>query len=228
METDATDDQRALLEVSSRFMEDVCPLRAVRDGAWKDADFAAAYRKQAAELGWFSMLVPEALGGGSVSGDGAARRRADRLPARARCCSRDRSSARTWSRTRSPRPGSESARATVLPALLSGEAPASWAVDAPGPRLDAGVEARRARRRGPRADRRQARRAGRRDLVVAAGDVRDARRSGAGARRRRRAGSHRDGARLARPQPPLRRGLASTTPASTPRRSSARPARPTT
>ena len=70
METDATEDQRALLEVSSRFIEDVCPLRAVRDGAWKDAAFAAAYRRQAAELGWFSMLVPESLGGGSVSGNG--------------------------------------------------------------------------------------------------------------------------------------------------------------
>jgi hypothetical protein len=50
VETDATDDQRALLEVSTRFMEDVCPLRAVRDGAWRDAAFAAAYRRQAAEL----------------------------------------------------------------------------------------------------------------------------------------------------------------------------------
>ncbi len=70
MEADATEDQRALLEVSSRFIEDVCPLRAVRDGAWKDAAFAAAYRRQAAELGWFSMLVPESLGGGSVSGNG--------------------------------------------------------------------------------------------------------------------------------------------------------------
>src|SRR6478735_1980223 len=70
VEADASEDQRALLEVSSRFIEDVCPLRAVRDGAWKDAAFAAAYRRQAAELGWFSMLVPESLGGGSVSGNG--------------------------------------------------------------------------------------------------------------------------------------------------------------
>ena len=41
-----------------------------------------SYRRQAAELGWYSMLVPEALGGGSVSGNGVARRGADRLPAR--------------------------------------------------------------------------------------------------------------------------------------------------
>ena len=32
--------------------------------------FAASYRRQAAELGWFSMLVPESLGGGSISGNG--------------------------------------------------------------------------------------------------------------------------------------------------------------
>ena len=81
MDTEVTDDQRALLEVSTRFMEDACPLRAVRDGAWKDDGFAATYRRQAAELGWFSMLVPESLGGGSVSGNGVARRRADRLRA---------------------------------------------------------------------------------------------------------------------------------------------------
>ena len=49
-----------------RFMQDVCPLRAVRDGAWRDDAFAAAYRRQAAELGWCSMLVPESLGGVSV------------------------------------------------------------------------------------------------------------------------------------------------------------------
>ena len=142
METDATDDQRALLEVSSRFMEDVCPLRAVRDGAWKDADFAAAYRKQAAELGWFSMLVPEALGGGSVSGDGAvdAALIAYRRGALLQPGSFVGTNVVAYAIAEA---GSESARATVLPALLSGEAPASWAVDAPGPRLDAGVEARR-------------------------------------------------------------------------------------
>ncbi len=141
METDVTDDQRALLEVSSRFMTDTCPLVAVREGAWRDVGFAAAYRRQAAELGWFSMLVPEALGGGNVSGYGV-------LDA----------ALVAYRRGRALQPGSfvgtnvvayaiaeegsEWARTTVLPALLSGEAPASWAVDAPGYRLDAGVDAR--------------------------------------------------------------------------------------
>src|SRR4051812_36502220 len=71
VDIDATGDQRELLDVSRRFIEDTCPLRSVRDGVWRDDAFAASYRRQAAELGWFSMLVPEELGGGSISGNGA-------------------------------------------------------------------------------------------------------------------------------------------------------------
>src|SRR6187402_2746316 len=70
VDTGATDEQQALLEVSTRFMEDACPLRAVRDGAWRDGAVRASYRRQAADLGWYSMLVPESLGGGSVSDNG--------------------------------------------------------------------------------------------------------------------------------------------------------------
>ena len=71
MDTGVTDDQRALLDVSTRFMEDACPLRAVRDGVVAETTASPRrYRRQAAELGWFSMLVPEALGGGSISGNG--------------------------------------------------------------------------------------------------------------------------------------------------------------
>ena len=42
----------------------------VRDNAYRDPDYAANYARRAAELGWFSMLVPEHLGGGSASGNG--------------------------------------------------------------------------------------------------------------------------------------------------------------
>lgn len=141
METDATDDQRELLAVSSRFMEDTCPLRAVRDGAWRDAAFAEAYRKQAAELGWFSMLVPEELGGGSVSGDGVldaaliAYRRGALLQPGSFVGTNVVADAIA-------RAGSAALQASVLPALIAGEVSASWAVDGLGKRLDAGVEAR--------------------------------------------------------------------------------------
>src|SRR4029079_8709947 len=128
VEADATEDQRALLEVSSRFIEDVCPLRAVRDGAWKDAAFAAAYRRQAAELGWFSMLVPESLGGGSVSGNGvldaaliASRRGAVLQPGSF--------VGTTVVAAVIASAGSDRLKSDVLPALVAGDASASWAFD---------------------------------------------------------------------------------------------------
>jgi len=141
LETDATDEQRAVLEVSSRFMEDVCPLRVVRDGGWKDAGFAASYRKQAAELGWFSMLVPEALGGGSLSDDAAldAALIAYRRGALLQPGSFVGTNVVAYAIAAA---GSEALQSTVLQQLINGEAPASWAVDGPGRSLDAGVEAR--------------------------------------------------------------------------------------
>ncbi len=143
MDTDATDDQRALLEVSTRFMQDACPLRAVRDGAWRDAGFMASYRRQAAELGWYSMLVPESLGGGSVSGNGAldaaliASRRGGLLQPGSFVGTNVVAHALA-------RVGTAHLRDAVLPALLSGEVSASWAVSSAGGggRLDGGVEAR--------------------------------------------------------------------------------------
>ena len=51
-------------------MDQLCPLTEVRASAYRDAEFALAYRRHASELGWFSMLVPEELGGGNVSGNG--------------------------------------------------------------------------------------------------------------------------------------------------------------
>jgi alkylation response protein AidB-like acyl-CoA dehydrogenase len=63
-------DQEVLLDASSRFMEQEYPLKAVRAHGYDDPTVAASYRRRAGELGWYSMLVPEALGGGSVSGNG--------------------------------------------------------------------------------------------------------------------------------------------------------------
>jgi alkylation response protein AidB-like acyl-CoA dehydrogenase len=138
LDTDATDDQRALLEVTTRFIEDTCPLRAVRDGAWRDDGFAAAYRRQAAELGWFSMLVPEAQGGGSVSGNGAldaaliAYRRGRVLQPGSFVGTNVVAAALAEA-------GSGAVREQVLPALISGEAGASWAA---GAQVDDRVTAR--------------------------------------------------------------------------------------
>ncbi|MEO5899619.1 MAG: acyl-CoA dehydrogenase family protein [Ilumatobacteraceae bacterium] len=142
MDTDVTDEQRALLEVSTRFMEDVCPLRAVRDGEWRDVGFMASYRQQAAELGWYSMLVPESLGGGTVSGNGVldaallAFRRGGLLQPGSFVGTNVVALALALA-------GSAEVRDAVLPRLLSGEAAASWAVASAGDggRMDGGVVA---------------------------------------------------------------------------------------
>ena len=129
VETDATDDQRALLDVSSRFMEDVCPLRAVRDGAWKDD----GVRRDLPPAGRRARLVLDARARGARRRQRLrqrrARRRADRLPARRPCCSPGSfvgtnvvAYALAHGRQR------RRCRPTVLPALLAGEASASWAV----------------------------------------------------------------------------------------------------
>jgi alkylation response protein AidB-like acyl-CoA dehydrogenase len=140
VDTGATDDQRALLEVSARFMDDVCPLRAVRDGAWRDDAFAATYRRQAAELGWFSMLVPEALGGGRVSDNGVldaaliAYARGGLLQPGSFVGTNVAALALATA-------GGHELQAAVLPSLVSGDVAASWAL-AGGGRLGGGVDAR--------------------------------------------------------------------------------------
>jgi alkylation response protein AidB-like acyl-CoA dehydrogenase len=141
VDTELTDEQQALLEVSTRFIDDACPLRAVRDGAWKDADFAASYRRQTAELGWYSMLVPESLGGGSISGNGVldaaliAYRRGGRLQPGSFVGTNVVAHALALA-------ASAEVRDRVLPDLVSGAASASWAVAGRGGGLlDAGVDA---------------------------------------------------------------------------------------
>jgi alkylation response protein AidB-like acyl-CoA dehydrogenase len=133
-----TDEQRALLDVSTRFMDDTCPLGVVRDGSWKDDAFATSYRKQAAELGWYSMLVPESFGGGCVSDNGVldaaliAYKRGGLLQPGSFVGTNV--VAYTLARA-----GGDELREKVLPSLLSGTTSASWAAAGVG---DGVVDAR--------------------------------------------------------------------------------------
>jgi len=125
MDPSASDDQTLIMETSGRLMDQLCPLTEVRAGAYRDADFALAYRRRASELGWFSMLVPEELGGGTVSGNGV-------LDATLIAFERG--------RRLQPAPfvstnvvgyalaqaGSPDQKVKVLPGLISGEASAAW------------------------------------------------------------------------------------------------------
>jgi alkylation response protein AidB-like acyl-CoA dehydrogenase len=65
-----TEDQEFFRETTERFLVELVPpdaLRALRDDP---AGFDPAYWRRGAELGWTSLLVDEAHGGGSISGDG--------------------------------------------------------------------------------------------------------------------------------------------------------------
>lgn len=141
MDTDVTDDQRALLDVSTQFMQQRCPLTTVRDPGLRDQAFADAYRRQAAELGWFSMLVPEALGGGNISGNGVldatliAYRRGGLLQPGSFIGTNVVACAVAAA-------GTPELQGQILGSLISGEAPASWAVASAADRgLTGGVTA---------------------------------------------------------------------------------------
>jgi alkylation response protein AidB-like acyl-CoA dehydrogenase len=70
VELQLTEDQSFLLDTTRRFLDASASMPAVRALEQDPAGFAAPWWRQGAELGWTSMLVPEALGGGSLSEHG--------------------------------------------------------------------------------------------------------------------------------------------------------------
>ncbi|OJZ76379.1 hypothetical protein BRW65_01680 [Mycobacterium paraffinicum] len=63
--------EQALLRDSTvGFIDEVCPLPRLREYATGATPMPPDYLRRAAELGWFSMLVPAEYGGGCVSDDG--------------------------------------------------------------------------------------------------------------------------------------------------------------
>ncbi len=70
MDLSLTDDQRFFQETTRRFLEQEAPLTVVRALADDPAGFDRGWWARGAELGWTSLLVPEADGGGSLGGEG--------------------------------------------------------------------------------------------------------------------------------------------------------------
>jgi alkylation response protein AidB-like acyl-CoA dehydrogenase len=65
-----SEEQQLLRTTTRKFLAAECPLRIVRDLEDDAAGFDPGYWRKGAELGWTSMLVAEADGGGSLSGEG--------------------------------------------------------------------------------------------------------------------------------------------------------------
>ncbi len=141
MNLELTEDQEFFRETTRRFLEAEVPLTAVRE-LWDSVDgFDRQWWVKAAELGWTSMFVPEAHGGGSLSGSPTV----DAVIV-----------AEEMGRLVSPGPllpvnvvaaavaaeGSGAQQAALLPGLLSGESIATWAyAERGGAWNDAGVHA---------------------------------------------------------------------------------------
>jgi alkylation response protein AidB-like acyl-CoA dehydrogenase len=65
-----TSDQELLRETTARYLDETVPSSEIRRLREDPAGFDAAYWRRGAELGWTSLLVAEAHGGGSISGRG--------------------------------------------------------------------------------------------------------------------------------------------------------------
>ncbi|HSS11369.1 MAG TPA: acyl-CoA dehydrogenase family protein, partial [Acidimicrobiales bacterium] len=141
---DLTSDQELLRDTTARFIETACPVDRVRELAESDAGVERDYLRQAGELGWFAMLVPEEHGGGTVSGNGV-------LDAAVVAEERGRflqpgpfvaMNAVAWALAAG---GTDEQQSKVLPALASGDSLATWALaDLSGEwRPDGGVRASR-------------------------------------------------------------------------------------
>ncbi len=70
MEIALSDDQQLFRDTTRRALQERCPVSRVRELIEDPVGFDRDVWQQGGELGWFAMLVPEAHGGGSVSGSG--------------------------------------------------------------------------------------------------------------------------------------------------------------
>ncbi len=125
MELELSEDQELFLDTTRRFLAAEASISTVRALEADPAGWTADYWRRGAELGWTSMLVSEADGGGSLSHHGLI----DLVLV-----------AEEMGRTVAPGPlgpvnlvatalalhGSDEQRAAVLPGLLDGSAVAAW------------------------------------------------------------------------------------------------------
>jgi alkylation response protein AidB-like acyl-CoA dehydrogenase len=125
VELELTEEQAFFQQTTRKFLAAECPITTVRSLESDPSGFTPEYWKQGAELGWTSLLVPEADGGGSLSEHGLL----DLVLV-----------AEEMGRLVSPGPlvpvsvvasalvdeGTATQRAAVLPGLVSGEQVAAW------------------------------------------------------------------------------------------------------
>jgi alkylation response protein AidB-like acyl-CoA dehydrogenase len=136
MELELQADQELFVETTRRFLEAESPLTEVRALYDDPVGFDRGHWRRGAELGWTTMLVPEHLGGGNVSGDGLldlvlVAEEMGRLVAPGPLVPVN-VVADTISRR-----GTAEQQAAELPGLVDGDRIATWAIAEPGGSWDA-------------------------------------------------------------------------------------------
>jgi alkylation response protein AidB-like acyl-CoA dehydrogenase len=140
-----SEDQELFRATTRRFLETEVPISAVRALADEPAGFSREYWTRGAELGWTAMLVDEADGGGSLSGDGltdlaVVAEEMGRLVAPGPLVPTNVVASAV------SRHGSAGLREEVLPGLLDGSLVGAWAAAENGPPWAAEAMACRAER----------------------------------------------------------------------------------
>jgi alkylation response protein AidB-like acyl-CoA dehydrogenase len=123
---DLTDDQALFHETTVRFIEAELPLARTRRLHDDPLGFDRGWLRKSAELGWYAMLVPEALGGGSLSGAGMldAMLVATELGRQVQPGPFLPMNVVAWALATH---GSSASQAEVLPRIVTGEIVATWA-----------------------------------------------------------------------------------------------------
>jgi alkylation response protein AidB-like acyl-CoA dehydrogenase len=70
LDLDLSADQKLFAQSTRDFVEKTLPLEKVRELASREEGFDRSWWSKGAELGWAALLLPEDMGGGSVSGAG--------------------------------------------------------------------------------------------------------------------------------------------------------------
>jgi alkylation response protein AidB-like acyl-CoA dehydrogenase len=145
MKLDLTPEQAFFHGTTRQFLDDKVPTSLVRELRGDPAGFGRDFWRQGADLGWTSLLVAEADGGGSVSGQGLVDLTLVAFEF-GRYAAPGPLTAANLVTAAVARSGTAQQKAELLPGLMTGDRIGSWAYAEPRPfdRLGAvGVRARR-------------------------------------------------------------------------------------
>lgn len=127
-----TSDQEFFQETTQRFLTDKVPPALLRERRAFEPGFERGYWGQGAELGWTSLLVGEADGGGSISGEGLVDLTLVAYEFGRHAAPGPLTGANVVAAALS-RAGTEVQRKEVLGGIISGEVVATWCVTEPRP-----------------------------------------------------------------------------------------------